>query len=260
MAIWFVATLQGTGGLSARTCEDAAEARAVCELERDAQAVDPGPTAILLLWAGGAALLAVVWWATYRDIQHRPVWLVVKIVIGVALGGIILVTGIWGYFHDSRESRALSALPDFEAHLSDYTPDATQPSGADPYTQAGVITVLVPDPGGMENASINRRLYQLLPSDLRAGGPDQVSMVVRTECGWTGHLYLSNIGLSSTYYECRCEVALVDLSASPPTVVQVDRLFDAGELPENITEDGDRYRWGCPWHDISAYLAALPRQ
>jgi len=260
MAIWFAATLRSTGALSARGCEDAAEARAVCELGGDAQAVDPGPTAILLLWVGGAGLLAVVWWATNRDIPHRRIWLVVKTVIGLALGGIILVTGIWGYFHDSRESRALAALPDFEARLSDYLPDATQPSAADPYTRAGVITVLVPDPGGVENASINGRLYQFLSSDLRAGGPDQVGMVVRTECGWTGHQYMSNIGVSSTYYECECKLVLVDLSTSPPAAVEVNRLFGTGDLPENITGDDDHYRWGCPWHDIAAYLATLPPQ
>jgi hypothetical protein len=259
MAIWFVAALKATGGLDAVTCEDTGEARGVCELEREAQALDPGPTSILALWMGGAAVLAVVWWATNRDIPHRRIWLVVKTVIGLGVSGIMLVAGIVGYLDDSQESRALSALPGFDEHLTDYTPAATRPSAADPYLQDGVITLLVPRSTGVEDASINGRLYQILPSGLRAGSPGEVSMVVRTECWWAGHSYMHNIGISSNYYECKCEVELVDMSASPPTAVEVDRQFGTDDLPEEITA-GDHYRWGCPWHDIATYLRGLPRQ
>jgi hypothetical protein len=259
MTIWFVATLKATGGLAPATCEDAGEARGVCVLEKDAQALDPGPSSILALWMGGAAVLAVVWWVTNRGIPHRRIWLVVKTVIGLALSGFLLLAGIIVYIHDSQESRALSALPGFEEHLSDYTPDITRPSAADPYLRDGVITLLVLRSTGVEGASINGRLYQMLPSGLRAGSPGEVSMVVRTECWWAGHLYMNNIGGSSTYYECQCEVELVDMSASPPIAVEVDRHFGTGHLPEEITA-GENYRWGCPWHGMATYLAALPRQ
>jgi len=259
MAIWFVAAFRSTGGLSVTDCREAGEARAVCELEQGARALDPGPAAIMGLWMGGAALLTVAWWATNRGIPHRRIWLVVKTVIGLALSGFLLLAGIIVYIHDSQESRALSALPGFEEHLSDYTPDITRPSAADPYLRDGVITLLVPRSTGVEGASINGRLYQMLPSGLRAGSPGEVSMVVRTECWWAGHLYMGNIGMSTTYYECQCEVELVDMSASPPTAVEVDRQFGTDDLPEEITA-GDSYRWGCPWHDMATYLAALPRQ
>ena len=259
MAIWFVAALKATGSFDPITCEDAGEARGVCVLEKDAQALDPGPSSILLVWMGGAAVLALVWWVTNRDIPHRRIWFVLKTVIGLALSGLLLLVGIVGYIQDSQESRALSALPGFEEHLSDYTPDITRPSAADPYLRDGVITLLVPRSTGVEDASINGRLYQMLPSGLRAGSPGEVSMVVRTECWWAGHSYMSDIGMSSNYYECQCEVGLVDMSASPPTAVEVDRQFGTEDLPEKITA-GDSYRWGCPWHDIATYLRELPRQ
>lgn len=258
-AIWFVATLKTTGGLDPVSCDDAGEARGVCVLEGDAQALDPGPSPILALWMGGAAVLALVWWVTNRDIPHRRIWFVLKTVIGLALSGLFLLVGIFGYMQDSQESRALSALPAFDEHLTDYTPAATRASAADPYLRDGVITLLVPRSAGVEDASINGRLYQMLPSGLRAGNPGEVSMVVRTECWWVGHSYASNIGLASNYYECQCNLGLVDLTTSPPTVVGVDRQFGTEDLPEKMT-GGDHYRWRCPWHDIATYLADLPRQ
>ena len=247
MAIWFVATLrEQPAPFRSRTCEDAGEARAVCELEGDAQALDPGPMAILVLWMGGAALLAVVWWVTNRDIPHRRIWLVVKTVIGLASAASSWSPGSSGTSTTARSPGRSRHCP--TSRSTSPTTHLTPPGPRRPTRtlRDGVITLLVPRSTGVEDASINGRLYQMLPSGLRAEGPDEVSMVVRTECWWAGHLYMNNIGASSTYYECQCEVGLVDLAASPPTVVEVDRQFGTGDLPENITAGRRPLQVGLP--------------
>jgi hypothetical protein len=259
MAIWFVTTVGGSEPVPVDECGAAAGDRSVCELEQNARSVSvPGGGENLGIWLGGSILLAVLWWATNQDIPHRPVWKVVKTVIGVALGGIMLVAGFMSLGDEARRSQARSALALFAEHLSDYTRDDTRSAGTSPYIHGRVIPVLVPTLTGIEGASINERLYLRLAGDLRAASPDEVATVVWTECGWSDSLYMGDFGSVTTYHQCECKVRLVDLSTDPPTAVRASRRFDMGDPPETLSADASRYS-DCPWRDIASYLKELPR-
>jgi hypothetical protein len=259
MIVWFLISMTGAEPASILSCEDLAQERSLCELEKSAQAVAPDAFDPVLVWVGGNILLAVVWWATNPERKHRPLWKAVKIVVGVGLGGFVLAGGITLLIQDSDTARARSALPAFDEHLSAYTFATTAPSGADPYIRGRAITVLVPGASGEANATVNGRLYQFLPASLRAGSPTEVETVIRTDCDWLPSFYLGDMGTSATYRQCQCEVELIDVSASPPTVVAVDRMFEGKEAPETLAGGGARYS-GCPWLDIASYLADLPRR
>jgi hypothetical protein len=259
MIAWFVISVAGAEPASITSCEEPAQERSLCELERDAQALDTSASSPVLIWAGGDILLAVVWWATNRRRKHRPIWKAVKIIVGVGLGGFVLAGGIILLIQGSDAGRAKSALPAFDEHLSAYAFATTAPSGADPYIRGRAITVLVPSGSGEANATVNGRLYQFLPASLRAENPTEVETVIRTDCDWLPSFYLGDMGASATYWQCQCEVELVDVSASPPTAVAVDRTFEGMEPPETLAGGGAHYS-GCPWFDIAGYLADLPRR
>jgi hypothetical protein len=150
-----------------------------------------------------------------------------------------------------------SALRPFNEHLAEYTAATEHLSGGE-YIRGGIIPVNVPPPGDGE-ASVNRGLYERLPKELRAASPEDAGTAVWTECDYqvtTYHPIGELAGSDTHYYQCYCEVTLVDLSISK--IVSSGNVFDGREAPPSLEAGKEEYG-ECPWEEIGDYLAALPR-